>query len=253
MLVCEVHDVVIKMLNCPALSSREFCQPRTLSNDEVQVWTLSHTMEQNMLRDLKRLLSGDELERAARFRFQQDHDRFVASRSILRSLLAGYLATDPSSLRFRYAEKGKPDLPSSPELQFNVAHSGEIILWAFARERRVGIDVEEIRTDFSTQEIAERFFSPAERQALCSLAASRRHQAFFHCWTRKEAFVKATGDGLSLPLDQFDVALASGQPAYLIATRPDAEESRRWSMHNLDVHPNYAAALVIERPVASER
>lgn len=247
MLVCETHDIAIKMLSCPAATVEVLRQRRNICDDEVQVWKLCEATEQNIQRDLKGLLSADELARAASFRFQEDRDRFVASRGILRILIGSYLECEPGQLHFRYSEKGKPQLPSAPELRFNVAHSGGVIVWAFARGRRVGIDVEEIRTDFSTQEIAERFFSPVERQALRALPSSRRHEAFFQCWTRKEAFVKATGDGLSLPLDQFDVALVPGKRAQLITTRPDAKESRRWSMHHLDVHPNYAAALVIER------
>ena len=250
--VCETRDVTVRMLACPS-TTQELCQQRTLGDEDVQVWTLNETVQQDLLHHLKQFLSPDELERAARFRFPVDQERFVVSRGILRCLLAGYLATEPNSFHFEYSDKGKPYLSSASELQFNVAHSGAVVLWAFARGRRLGIDVEEIRSDFSTQDIAERFFSAAERQALRTLPTKRRHQAFFQCWTRKEAFVKATGDGLSLPLDQFDVTLAPGQPAHLIATRPDANEVRRWSMHNLHVHPNYAAALVVERSAASER
>lgn len=251
--VCETHDIAIKVMACPSGIVENLGRQLNLGDGEVQVWKLCGAIERNVAGDLERLLSADELQRAARFRFPGDRQRFIASRGILRCLLAGYLASDPSSLRLQYSDKGKPYLAASLALQFNVAHSGEVILWAFAWQRRVGIDVEEVRTDFSTHDIAERFFSSVERQSLRALPASRRHQAFFQCWTRKEAFVKATGDGLSLPLDQFDVTLAPGQPARLIATRPDAGESRRWSMHNLEVHPNCAAALVLERAVSPER
>ena len=248
--VCESRDAAVNLLNW----SSDFVQTnaRTLPHDEIHVWQLCE-VEQHSLDSLKDLLSQDELERAARFRFSKDRDRFIASRGVLRTLLAAYLGCDPGSLHFQYSEKGKPQLPAAPDLQFNVAHSGEIIVWAFARKRRVGIDVEEIRTDFSTPEIAERFFSKSERQALRSLPTTQRHLAFFRCWTRKEAFVKATGDGLSLPLDQFDVTLAPGQPAQLLQTRPDHRDAERWTMHNLDLHPNYAAALVIERHASPER
>ena len=132
-------------------------------------------------------------------------------------------------------------------LDFNLSHSAGIVLLAFARRRRIGIDIEAVRRDFSTTEIAERFFSPAERTALRQLPHGQRHQAFFRCWTRKEAFIKALGEGLSHPLDQFDVNLAPGEPAVLLATRPDATEAGRWALWNVPTAGNYAAALAIER------
>jgi 4'-phosphopantetheinyl transferase len=104
-----------------------------------------------------------------------------------------------------------------------------------------------VRTDFVTADIAERFFSESERKCLRSITAADRHEAFFRCWTRKEAYIKATGDGLSLPLHQFDVSLRAGEPALLLATRPDASEAERWTMYSLHVAPGYAAALVVER------
>ena len=249
----ETRHVAVKLLCCPPVAVERLCARRSLANGEVEVWKFASGSEQGFLHDLKCLLSDDELRRAARFRFQKDRHRFVASRGILRSLLAGYLGRSPRSMEFHYSDTGKPLLPATSDLHFNVAHSGELIVWAFAQGRRVGIDVEEIRIDFPTQEIAERFFSASERSTLRMLAPNHRPQAFFRCWTRKEAFVKATGDGLSLPLDQFDVTLAPGQPAELVQTRPDYQEAERWTMHNLDVHPNYAAALVTERQVFSER
>jgi len=120
------------------------------------------------------------------------------------------------------------------------------VLLAFAEGRQVGIDVEKLRRDFATSEIAERFFSIAEREALRALPQDQRHEAFFRCWTRKEAFIKALGEGLSHPLDQFDVSLAPGGPAVLLATRPDAQEAKRWKLWNIYVPGDYAAALAAE-------
>ncbi|HEY1262847.1 MAG TPA: 4'-phosphopantetheinyl transferase superfamily protein, partial [Terriglobales bacterium] len=117
----------------------------------------------------------------------------------------------------------------------------------FVRGHRLGVDVEEIRTDFASAEVAERFFSISERTCLQELSAAEQHEAFFRCWTRKEAYIKATGDGLSLPLDQFDVSLSAQAPAQLLRTRPDAAEAARWLMRDLDVGSGYAAALVMER------
>src|SRR5208283_6416 len=140
---------------------------------------------------------------------------------------------------------------SSDTLDFNVSHTAGLALLAFARGRKIGIDVERIRRDFGTAEIAERFFSKAERAALRELPQEQRHEAFFRCWTRKEAFIKALGEGLSHPLDQFDVSLAPGQPAALLAARPHAEEVTRWSLWDLQVPGDYSAALAAESESSS--
>ena len=172
---------------------------------------------------------------------------------MLRILLGAYFDANPSSLEFTYSEKGKPHVSHRPgqlDLRFNVAHSGDVILLAFTEGRRLGIDVEQVRPDFATDDIAERFFSGAERKCLRNLPATQRHDAFFRCWTRKEAYLKATGDGLSMPLDQFDVSLAPGEPARLIETRPDPAEANRWELQDLPVPSGYAGALVIEKTTA---
>jgi len=221
----------------------------TLSNGEVQVWTSCRDIEQAELDDLKGLLASDELARAARFRFPEDRSRFITSRGVLRRMLGNYLRLDPRNLRFRYSEKGKPalDLDSDADLHFNVAHSDQAIVWAFTHSRRVGVDVEKISFDFAISEIAEHFFSQVERAALRSLPISQQHEAFFRCWARKEAYLKATGDGLSLPLGQFDVTLSPSQPALLLDTRPDHSEAERWILQSLELGPAYASAIVIER------
>jgi 4'-phosphopantetheinyl transferase len=131
-------------------------------------------------------------------------------------------------------------------LEFNLSHSGDYVLIAVAQEHKVGIDVERIRSDMEFESIANRFFSPNETAELTSLPPKQKTIAFFNCWTRKEAYIKAQGLGLSLPLGSFDVSLASNDPAILRATRPDAEETSRWTLFSLDVAPHYAAALAVE-------
>jgi 4'-phosphopantetheinyl transferase len=152
-------------------------------------------------------------------------------------------------LCFEYSEYGRPGLATGSwagDLDFNVSHSGGHALLGFARGRKVGLDIEKIRKDFGTGEIAERFFSEAERSALLDLPQEQKHEAFFRCWTRKEAFIKALGEGLSHPLDQFDVSLAPSVPAQLLATRPDAKEAQRWRIWDLQAPTGYTAALVAE-------
>jgi 4'-phosphopantetheinyl transferase len=194
-------------------------------------------------------LSEDECERAIRFRFDRDKRHFIICRTLLRVLLGNYLGVAPAYTVFHYSSHRKPSVATpTSDIRFNLSHSGERAVFAFIRGRELGIDVEQIRQDFEAQSIAERFFSSAEREALARIPHGIRHQAFFHCWTRKEAFVKAKGDGLFLPLDQFDVSLVPGQPAQLLDTRPDGEERQRWSLSALEVGDQYAGALVVEGP-----
>jgi 4'-phosphopantetheinyl transferase len=217
---------------------------------EIHVWQRSLECNPDELESCRRLLSPDETERAARFRFTQDRVEFIVARGTLRALLKSYLGRPHDSLQFIYSQFGKPELAETLEqqrIEFNVSHSGGVALLAFARDRRIGIDIEQVRRDFSTLEISERFFSEAERDALRQLPLEQRPEAFFRCWARKEAFIKALGEGLSHPLDSFDVSLMPGEPAQLLATRPDDEVAKRWAMWEMSVPKGYAAALAAER------
>lgn len=195
------------------------------------------------------LLSADERERAERFHFRRDRDHFIAARGLLRLLLSRYLGLPPQQLSFSYSPYGKPSLAAERDrarLRFNVSHSQGIALYAFTLEREIGVDVEYIRQDVVGESVAEHFFSAQEVASLRSLPAEVQPQAFFNCWTRKEAFIKARGEGLSFPLDQFDVSLVPGEPAALISTRNDLLEASRWSLQTLPVEEGYVAALAVE-------
>lgn len=231
------------------------CDGLVLGLNEIHVWHLPLPRTQGEVTSFQRLLSPDELERAARFRFENNRADYMVSRGTLRYLLGLYLSTPGEDVRFDYSAYGRPSLreeSSGRTLQFNISHSGEIVLLAFAVRRRIGVDVEKIRRDFSTSEIAERFFSTAECDSLRLLPVEQRHEAFFRCWTRKEAFIKALGEGLSHPLNQFDVSLTADSPAVLLATRPDAQEVKRWKLCNLQVPSDYSAALAFEAKLGSD-
>lgn len=177
-----------------------------------------------------RVLSADERERAARFHFLKDREHFIAARGLLRLLLSRYLDLPPQQLSFSYSPYGKPALAGERDctsLRFNVSHSHGVALYAFTLEREVGVDVEYIRQDVVGESIAEHFFSAQEVTSLRALPAGVQPQAFFNCWTRKEAFIKARGEGLSFPLDQFDVSLVPGEATALISTRNDPQEAAR--------------------------
>lgn len=195
---------------------------------------------------LTQLLTDDERRRADRFRFPRDRERFMAARGRLRLILSRYAQRDPKDFRFTVGQYGKPDLVDGGDLRFNVSHSHQLALYAFTRQREVGVDIEFIRPDFGTLDIAENYFSPIELAALRALPTDMHTDAFFTCWTRKEAYIKARGEGLSMPLSQFDVTLIPGEPARLLDNRRDAGEVERWSMTELMPGAGYKAALVVE-------
>jgi 4'-phosphopantetheinyl transferase len=220
-----------------------------LHRDEVHVWRVALDQPPDTKAVLLGTLSEDERARAERFRFERDRAHFVAARGALRCVLGRYLGAAPGALRFNYDAYGKPSLApefAGGELEFNLSHSHSLALVAVARGRAVGVDVERVRAEVSGPEIAERFFSPPEFAALRALPAAEQTRAFFDCWTRKEAFVKARGEGLSHPLDEFDVSLAPGEPAALLSVRNDPREAARWSLRALDAGAGYAAALAVE-------
>lgn len=222
--------------------------PLVLPADEVQVWRIDLDAIRGDETRWQSVLSSDESARAARYHFAADRQRFAASRAWLRMILANYLATDAKRLDFSYSSKEKPSL--APEfagsgVTFNVSHSGGIALLAFTRQREIGVDVEQVRHNSDLEAIARRFFSERERRELLALPEHERAAAFFRCWTRKEAYIKATGDGLSLPLSQFDVSLAPGEKNALLATRPNESEAGRWLLREVPAGTGYVAALCV--------
>lgn len=211
---------------------------------EVHIWQARPVVHQLDLDPLQ-FLSPDERQRMERFRFGTDSRNFLFCRAMLRMLLASYLGTSPAELRFAYSAHGKPSLSvPADNLQFNVSHSHGAVLYAFSRGKRIGVDVEFIRHDLNVEEIATRFFSMAEQEELQQ--SSDEYKSFFHCWTRKEAFVKARGEGLSCPPDSFDVSVAPECSEVALTTRPDRSEAQRWQLHSLNSFPGYAAAVAVE-------
>jgi 4'-phosphopantetheinyl transferase len=223
-------------------------QRMTLPADEVHLWRVDLASVAAAEEKWRPILSADEQARAARFHFSRDRQSYTATRALLRTILANYLTSDPAGLLLRYSEKEKPLLDpvhAGGKLEFNVSHSGTTALLAFAWERAVGVDVEKIRQDFDSEAIARRFFSGHEQRQLAALSSSEKYEGFFRCWTRKEAFIKATGEGLSLPLDQFDVSLKPGDGNALLATRPDHADVALWSLREVSAGEGYVAALCV--------
>jgi 4'-phosphopantetheinyl transferase len=202
------------------------------------------------VQQLARSLSADELSRARRFRCPEDQAGFTVGRGVLREILARYLACAPSSLAVVAGEAGKPELlqpaTARPRLHFNLSHSHDWALYAVSWGRQVGVDLERVRPLAEADRIAEQWFTARENQVLRSLAGPERLQAFFSGWTRKEACLKATGAGLRGGPECWEVSLAPGQPAQLLAVAGQPAEVDRWRLTSLAPLPGYVAALAVE-------
>ncbi len=220
-----------------------------LSRDEVCLWRVDLAAVSTEGSRWQQLLSEDERTRAARYRSVRDGRYFATTRGLLRTILASYVNSDPQRLVFQYSEKGKPSLDtgiSETRLEFNVSHSGGTALLVFARERKLGVDVEQVRENFDHDAIARRFFSEHEQRQLAALNPADRFAGFFRCWTRKEAYIKAKGIGLSLPLRDFDVSVVREDQEAMLTTRPDESEAARWSLREVPAGTGYVAAVCVE-------
>jgi 4'-phosphopantetheinyl transferase len=205
-----------------------------------------------------RVLSPAEQARALRLQRASDRAAYVLAHGATRNILAAYAQMPASELRFETGEFGKPALAPvgpGPRLEFNLSHSGRLALLAVALDRAVGIDIARWEPHVDHAGIAERYFSPAEREALRALAGAPEPvvKGFFSAWSRKEAYLKATGHGVSRGLEHFDVSLAPGEPAALIADRLDESAPSRWTMVGLEAGVGYSATLVVASPIGEIR
>jgi 4'-phosphopantetheinyl transferase len=227
--------------------------PLVIEPQEVHIWNADLQIGVRCQDELASVLTADERARAEQFHFARDRRRFIARRGYLRLLTERYLGLAPGDVRFSYSAAGKPFLARNSggnELSFNMSDSGELAVYAFTLAETspaIGIDVEQIEPAVAQERIAEHFFSQYEIATLRALPATEQTQGFFNCWTRKEAYLKAVGDGLRLPLDQFDVSLIPGVPAALLRAVGDTNTSH-WVLEELNVGCGYAAAVAIQSP-----
>jgi len=220
-----------------------------LESDQVHVWRIELTHLIQTPTRYAHVLSMDEISKASKFYFKDDRTKYICTRVTVREILGSYLEVEPEELVFAYNQYGKPYLENQSRegsLNFNISHAGNLSLLAVTKDRRIGVDLEPLRDEASMETIAKRFFAPAEVRQLLSFPDGLRQEAFFTCWTRKEAFVKAQGKGLSIPLDQFEVAFGPNEIPRLINTNNDTGETDSWSIFHLDPGPGYVGALVVE-------
>ncbi|HEY9828851.1 MAG TPA: 4'-phosphopantetheinyl transferase superfamily protein [Stenomitos sp.] len=219
----------------------------TLAPQSIHIWQVSLDPSQHRLEHLQEILAEDEQARAQRFRFDVDRERFIIARGCLRQVLSGYVGVAPQALCFSYGSHGKPVLANpraAQSLHFNVSHSHQVALYAIASNWPVGIDVEHIHT-VEWRELAKHVFSAKEQLALQHITAPLQQEAFFKGWTRKEAFVKALGQGLSIPLDQFDVTLHPQEPAAILNITWNPEETAQWQLIDVSPSADYCGALAV--------
>jgi 4'-phosphopantetheinyl transferase len=216
-----------------------------LDKNEVHLWRAKLNFTSRQVTKFTSFLSDDEKQKAFSFYSKTDTHNYIASRAITRLIISRYTNLEPAEIVFYYNYFGKPFVLTN-NFGFNISHSKDFVICAVSGSKMVGIDIEFIKDGFNSLEIAERFFSKAEIDELKSVPFNLRNEAFFNCWTRKEAFIKARGIGLSLPLDSFDVSLMPGKPARILSIRNNDEGSQNyWHFQNLNVAKGYASALVL--------
>ncbi|HBL11403.1 MAG TPA: 4'-phosphopantetheinyl transferase [Cyanobacteria bacterium UBA11162] len=229
----------------------QWCPPPTdlsLSAGDVHVWCTELDLPIEQIENLAQILSPDEQQRADRFYFERDKKHFIAGRGILRTILGRYLDLAPTKIEFSYSLRGKPALANTDinkAFNFNLSHSKGLALYAVSKSYSLGIDLEYSRTMPDAEQLAKRFFSTNEYKVIRTLPNDQKQEAFFNAWTRKEAYLKATGEGL-MGLSQVEVSLIPGEPPRLLSIAGDQQAASHWSLYHLIPAPDYIAALAVE-------
>ena len=217
-----------------------------LAAEQIHVWRAYLDVPRATVARLRQTLSPEEKARADNYHFEIDRDRFVVARANLRNIISHYVAANAAEIRFKYSAHGKPSIaapPKAAQLHFNLAHSSGLALYVVTLEREIGVDLEQIHPEFAVDEIAQRFFSANELAEVDSLVVGERSRAFFDCWTRKEALLKAKGTGLSDRLDEIDLTPFSDESAIIL--KADQDEDFCWFVRTIDVGSDFAAAVAV--------
>ncbi len=236
------------------ISWRKPTEEAYILGKNVHIWLIKYDQSNHLLSAAKHILSDEEKRRADRFHFDIDHKRFSMTRTLLKIILGNCLSKPSQDIQFIFNKHGKPMLADSGnEIHFNVSHSGNLGMIAISNISKIGIDVEQFRNEMITENIAKRFFSKLEVEEFLKLAEDEKLQGFFNCWTRKEAFIKAVGLGLSLPLNAFDVTLKPNEPARLVAVRYKNEIATNWTLTDIKLKNGYASAFIIKAKSFSKK
>ncbi len=215
-----------------------------LSENNVHIWSTNLKLGSSKIEKLSTILSSDEKDRANKFYFERDKNRFIIARGTLRKILSRYLNIEPKKLQFTYSERGKPYLPDTSIL-FNLSHSQDLALYAITQVNLIGIDLEYIRPMNDAENLTKRFFSPQEYNLISQLPPQKQQETFFKLWTCKEAYLKATGDGLAGGLEKVEICLTPEKPVEFFSINQDIKEASRWYLHQFIPQPNYIAAVAV--------
>ncbi len=215
----------------------------TLDEQTIHVWTVPIDSSEFVAARFFDHLSPEEQQRSERFRFAHLKQAFALTHGALRILLAQYIGERPRHIQFAYGRHGKPSVPNAKSIHFNISHSGRIALFAFTQGLEIGIDVEQLGPISGMDDIARRFFRADEVADMLSLPSEMQRLAFFLCWTRKEAYIKAIGGGLSIPLDSFRVTLIPGQPPSLMHPGEQRCSNSIWTLTDIELAPPYVGAV----------
>ena len=227
-----------------------------LTSEEVHIWRVNLDLSVRETEELAKTLSTDERKKAHKFRFEEHRRRSIVTRGILRQILANYLNISAEEVLFDYSDRGKPSLSNhlnQDNLQFNVSHSQNLALYAFTYGDRVGIDLEYIRFGSDAAQIARRFFALQEYELISSLEKDRQREVFLHIWTIKEAYLKATGEGLSGSLDAVEVSFKGEHPVGLAAVGGNFDRAANWLVHSFVPAHNFIATVAVEREFNSNQ
>lgn len=221
----------------------------SISSGMVHLWSVDLSAPPAPISFYASLLSSDEQQRADRFYFQKHKDQFIVGRGLLRELIGKYAKVNPRNITFSYNQFGKPGFEQQAELKFNLSHSNGLAIIGFTIQMEIGLDLEKIDPAINVRQIARHFFAANEQKQIQELPADQQAAAFFKCWTSKEAFIKAHGQGLSLPLDQFEVEVIPDQPAAIKAVHWDLKPANTWDILGFVPRESFLAALVCDQKI----
>lgn len=222
-----------------------------LNDKEAHVWLVNIDQQTHKINNYWRVLNSEEQQKANLFKFEKDRSCYIIARAVLRILLGNYLAKPPESIVFKTIKNGKPFVYNSKDVQFNISHSKNCILLGFVKKHQIGIDVEYTKRPIEVELIAKSFFAEEEVNNLLALDKCYQNEAFYNCWTRKEAFIKALGDGLAFPLNEFVVSLDCEKTAILLNTKWNEKEKENWTLEAIQVQKNYTAAMAIKGKIVA--
>ena len=220
-----------------------------LRKNEIHLWRSNLDRPTETIEKLALILSTDEQIRANKFHFSKHRNRFIVARAILRKILGNYLQIDPKELLFKYSSRGKPALnnnESEEQIQFNLSHSEDLALYGFTYNLQIGVDLEYFRPTCDVENIAQRFFSPREYNIINSISDQEKQRTFLQIWTAKEAYLKATGEGLGNSLDEIDIDIIKNEEVKLLSIKGDTQLAARWNLYSFIPESNYLASLVVE-------